>query len=35
VKFYVKMIKLLIVANTAHGVGFLEEVSINILHIGL
>jgi hypothetical protein len=30
-KLYVKMIKFLTVANPAHGAGFLEEVSSNVL----
>jgi len=34
-KLYVKIIKLLIMANPTYGIGFLEEVNSNILHIGL
>ncbi len=32
-KLYVKMIKFLIVANPAHGVGFLKEVSFDVHQI--
>jgi hypothetical protein len=32
-KLYVKMIKFLTVANPAHGVGFLEEVSSHVYQI--
>ncbi len=32
-KLYVKMIKFLIVANPAHGAGFLEEVSPHVHQI--